>query len=233
MPRKKKLFTVKVPDLQQHRQVCRAPKEYGQGGICGPEVEVLTLPAGTFLYRADPIATLDRMPPPRVCTDTGKIGVYFGTHPFYAVCMVTERDRTLTIARFVLTRPLVTCVGKYSYLAFRLRPTHDGIPYGTACADENVNHFDRGAYPLLRYMRGGPECPLTDAIRDQFPPDMGEVFVASRMARTSVKFLDSLPVSWTDAWDVLDHYELKPDAPYYDELSRRWEVGQTSVSREE
>jgi hypothetical protein len=101
------------------------------------------IPAGTKLYRA--ADTLEMVPIPRECSDTGKQGVYFSAfHPYLAETMILERDKPLEVAEYEVTRPITHVTGgKY---AFRRGREWDEMRYPLP-PEDNVSHIDFGTEP--------------------------------------------------------------------------------------
>lgn len=96
----------------------------------------VTIPANTMLYRA--ALSVEIQPTPRLCSDTGKTGVYFSmNHPWLAENMVIEYDTDLPIAVYKTTQPMTVTIGKYtsrtSHVEPEILPLNDyaHTPHGT------------------------------------------------------------------------------------------------------
>ena len=89
----------------------------------------LTIPAGTILYRSQP--NICEGVQKRLCSNTGKVGVYFSTLPFLSMAMVLEYHKNMDIGVFVTQSPIRVYEGKYS--------KHAG----------NASHIDKNILPIL------------------------------------------------------------------------------------
>ena len=162
------------------------------------EPERMLIPAGTTLYRA--CDDLTKHKEPRVCPDTGKRGLYFGTYVFLSLAMAIEYDRDLQLGEFVTTTDISVFVGKYSFrLINPRRYFNDSMELKLQVdptEDEQVPHFDNEMLPCVPLPRN-PELPKFE----------GEVFLTDLSCVKLVKS-NNINVSALRAFLQTD---LRPD----------------------
>jgi hypothetical protein len=79
-------------------------------------MDTVTIPAGTILYRASPdICSYgsNLCNQKRICSNTGKKGVYFSTYILQSLAMSIEYKRDLELGIFITEAPLTVIIGKY------------------------------------------------------------------------------------------------------------------------
>lgn len=142
----------------------------------------ICIPSGTRLYRSAPkisvysnVSSMARLD----STDTNKTGVYFGTYPFVSLGIAIETHSNLELGVFELIRDIIVGYGKYSFRSFdpeRFWDTHTGalIPYVKLEKNENVSHFDMGAFPLDEHGQQLVDASTRERIRKA---NGGELFL--------------------------------------------------------
>jgi len=148
---------------------------------------VYHIPKGTTLYRCQP--SFDSIEP-RQCSDTHRVGLYFGDHILLALGMCIEYQKDMILGTFVTTKDLDILHGKYSYRTDRYYD-HEGklIPHISPTPDENISHIDTTMIPL--------DC-------DQMPlllndnEEMAEIFLTdiSSVELISVRKINHVRLFW-------------------------------------
>ena len=119
------------------------------------EPRKVIIPAGTFLYRAsDNICEakhecIDRSV--RLCSDTGKTGLYFGNYLLIALAMSLEYKKSTELGVFITIKDIEALHGKYSYVMIHPERFATHIHPETLLPNEHVCHFNNAIGTYCEY----------------------------------------------------------------------------------
>ena len=145
----------------------------------------------------------------KVCSDTGKRGVYFSTYPYQALSMLLEWGRDMPVGVFQLQRDVQLPIGKYAYRNLHPERYFRGdtfLPDVPLLEDENVDHVawnDSVDYPA----------------QGLGPVDV-EVFMTGCDVADTARLCCVYDVKKDALLPLFVRYNFTPHAPYLDAFSR-------------
>ncbi len=163
-------------------------------------MEIIILKAGAKLYRSDKKEILAKELTTgelitRKCSDTWKVGKYFGTRPLFATAMSVERKKTLSVGHFTVLEDIACYVGKYSFRKINhqryYRTNGDFIKQVHPTTEENINHYDEHMMPLID--------DYFNSIIHQYEDRGGEIFIVGS---------DLAKIKLDEVFDLPDHEEV-------------------------
>lgn len=144
----------------------------------------------------------------RLCSNTGKTGVYFGFNPMISLAMGLEYKKDMGLGQFVVTAPIHAQIGKYSYR--NIEPAHYYNTYGRIIPgrqpkpEHNVSHYNNTMLSILD-IEGYDELAIEGFIpsgQPNYKGFSGELFVHGDENLRNVR----LERTWSISWEVLRDY---------------------------
>lgn len=149
-------------------------------------MKTITIPEDTYLFRA--AYSFEQHPHRRICSDTSKLGVYFGTYPLISIAMALEYHESLYLSVYKTTAPITLFVGKYSFREIHHERYFDKqgrfILNVDILPDENINHYSDEVFPIINDefndMMSNINSQSQDFKNDWLNSNLrGEIFIAN------------------------------------------------------
>jgi hypothetical protein len=143
------------------------------------ESSKIIIPAGTTLYRAaDDICVNSKnlIKMKKICTNTGKIGLYMSTYLLQALAMAIEYDKDLQLGVFKTLKPISLTQGKYSFRDIHPERYYDNgklILNVKPLKNEMISHINQ-TYPILSLLENDNEIIKFD---NPLKENEGELFL--------------------------------------------------------
>lgn len=152
------------------------------------------LPSGSYLYRASFIEGLVPVEDP----DTGKTGLYFSNYPILALSMCLEYNSNMKFNIYKIKKSVDLQDGKYSFRSIHperyYTSTGEFIPNVNIVDDENIDHFDNLAFPIVTY-------------KFVYDENLGEVFL-SKDSLNCLELVRSYDLIKEDLIDMIDTFGI-------------------------
>ena len=131
-----------------------------------------------------------------MCTNTGKIGVYFSTYPLQSISMVLEYQKNMELGIYRTREPILVYEGKYSFREIHPRyytPNHKLALGMYPSENEMISHINSEMLPIFDI----PNIPeLPNIYNSPLTQGEGEVFLTQDSDLKNIDLIETYKINY-------------------------------------